>query len=253
MKIVSWNVNGIRACQRAGFLDWFAKQDADMVCVQETKAREEDLEEELLRPLGYHAFWHSAEKRGYSGVALFSKRRPRNVERGMGVRAFDREGRVIVAEFPGFVLINAYFPNSQHDHARLPHKLRFLRAMRRRMDELRASGRNVIVCGDYNIAHREIDLANPKSNKRNAGFLPQERRWMERTTRAGYLDCFRHFCDEPGHYTWWSYRAGVRERNVGWRLDLFLVNPELRRRLRRASHQTEVLGSDHCPIALELR
>ena len=253
MKILSWNVNGIRACAKNGFLDWFAKQAADVVCIQETKACLEQLDEELARPLGYHAHWLSAEKKGYSGVATFSKRRPRRVEEGLGIRVFDREGRVLITEFAGFVLINAYFPNSQHEHGRLPHKIRFQRAMRRKMDEIRASGRNVIVCGDYNIAHRDIDLANPVGNRRNAGFLPQERSWMQRTTRAGYIDAFRHFCGEPGHYTWWSYRAGVRERNVGWRIDVFLVNPELRRRLRRAWHQTEVRGSDHCPIGLELR
>ncbi len=253
MKILSWNVNGIRACQQHGFLDWFAKQDADIVCIQETKAQLEQLEDELARPLGYHAHWHAAAKRGYSGVATFSRRRPRRVEPGIGIASFDREGRVLAVEFPGFVLLNAYFPNTQHNHARLSYKLRFLRAMRRRMDQIRASGRNVIVCGDYNIAHREIDLANPKSNRDNAGFLPQERSWLERTTRAGYIDCFRHFCSEPGHYTWWSYRAGVRERNVGWRIDHFLVNPELRRRLRSATHQIDVLGSDHCPIELQLR
>lgn len=253
MKILCWNVNGIRACAGHGFLDWFAKEEADVVCIQETKAHEEQLTEELARPLGYHAHWHSAHKKGYSGVATFSKRRPRAIQEGLGIPALDKEGRVLITEFPGFVLINAYFPNSQHDHARLNHKIRFQRAMRNKMDEIRASGRNVIVCGDYNIAHRDIDLANPVGNRRNAGFLPQERSWMERTTRAGYIDAFRHFCEEPGHYTWWSYRAGVRERNVGWRIDVFLVNPELKRRLRRVWHQTGIRGSDHCPIALELR
>jgi exodeoxyribonuclease-3 len=151
------------------------------------------------------------------------------------------------------VLINAYFPNTRHDHSRLAHKLRFCRAIRRRMDAIRASGKNVIVCGDFNIAHREIDLANPKGNKNNAGFLPQERRWMDRTVRASYIDCFRHFCDEPGHYTWWSYRAGVRARNVGWRIDMFVANAELKRRLRGVEHQKQVRGSDHCPISLELK
>ena len=253
MKILSWNVNGIRACRRYGFLDWFAVQAADVVCIQETKARREQLDEDLAEPLGYHAFWHSAKKRGYSGVATFSKRRPISVEEGLGIRAIDREGRVLITEFRGFVLINAYFPNSQHDHARLRHKLRFCRELRRRMEALRAAGKNVIVCGDYNIAHREIDLVNPGPNKNNAGFLPQERRWMERMVKAEWIDCFRHFCDEPGHYTWWSYRAGVRERNVGWRIDLFLANPELRRRLRGAWHQTDVRGSDHCPLGIELR
>ena len=253
MKILSWNVNGIRACQKKGFLRWFKRTQADIVCIQETKVGAEQLSEELARPLGYHASWYSAEKKGYSGVATFSRRRPRSVEEGLGVGAFDREGRVLLSEFRGFVLINAYFPHTRHDHSRLPHKLRFCRTLRRRMEEIRAQGKNVILCGDYNIAHREIDLAHPVANRRNAGFLPQERRWMERMTRAGWIDGFRHFCGEPAHYTWWSYRGDVRARNVGWRIDMFLTNPGLKRRLKRAWHETRVRGSDHCPIGLELR
>lgn len=253
MKILSWNVNGLRACAKRGFLDWMEHESPDMVCIQETKAKPEQLPDELLTPLGYHSCWHSAEKKGYSGVATFSRRRPRRVRCGLSVRGIDREGRVLETEFPGLVLINAYFPHSHHDHGRLPHKLRFCRALRRRMDTLRAEGKKPVVCGDFNIAHREIDLANPKGNRCNAGFLPQERSWMERAVRAGYIDCFRRFCDQSGHYTWWSNRKGVRERNIGWRIDLFLASAELSRRLRSAYHQPEVRGSDHCPIGLVLR
>ncbi|MBW2416666.1 MAG: exodeoxyribonuclease III, partial [Deltaproteobacteria bacterium] len=175
MKLLSWNVNGIRACHKNGFIDWFAAQDADVVCIQETKAHPEQLEEGVLHPLGYHSYWHSARKKGYSGVATYCRRRPQQVIEGIGESRFDREGRVLITEFRGFVLVNAYFPNSQRDHARLRYKLEFCRAMRRRLDAYRAEGRNVVLCGDHNIAHREIDLARPKENLKNSGFLPQER------------------------------------------------------------------------------
>ncbi len=253
MKLLCWNVNGLRSVQRTGFLYWFERQAADVVCVQETKVHPEQLEPELLRPLGYHSSWHSARRPGYSGVATFSKRKPLAVRCGTGNRAFDREGRVLITEFPRFVLINAYFPNSQRDHARLDFKLAFCRSMLRLMNRYRRAGRNVLVCGDYNIAHRAIDLANPKGNKDNAGFLPEERAWMDRLVKHGWVDTFRHFCADPGHYSWWSYRAGVRERNVGWRLDYFYANPELVPKLRSAYIQKEVMGSDHCPVGLELR
>ena len=253
MRLFSWNVNGIRACAERGFLRWFEAQAADVVCLQEIKARPEQLDEELRRPLGYHAVWHPARRPGYSGVALFSRRSPLAVREGIGNPEIDREGRVLVAEYRGFVLVNAYFPNSQRDHARLGFKLKFCNVMLRFLNRLRRGGKKVIVCGDFNIAHTEIDLRNPKSNQDNAGFLPEERAWLDRFTKHGYIDAFRHFCDEPEHYTWWSYRAGVRERNIGWRIDHFFVGPELRRRMRSAFHQPEVLGSDHCPIGLELR
>jgi exodeoxyribonuclease-3 len=253
LKLLSWNVNGIRACARKGFVDWLHAQDADVVCVQETKAQPDQLDEGLLHPAGYRGYWHSARKKGYSGVATYARRRPTRVIEGLGIPRFDREGRVLITEFRGFALINAYFPNSQHDHARLRYKLEFCRAVRRRMDAYRAEGRNVVLCGDHNIAHREIDLARPKDNKKNAGFLPQERGWMERFVRAGYVDTFRARCDEPGHYTWWSQRYGVREKNIGWRLDYFFINAEMKRRLRDAFIQPDVRGSDHCPVGLVLR
>lgn len=253
MRLFSWNVNGIRAAQRGGFLRWFEDQEPDVVCIQETKAHPDQLDEALRNPEGYHAHWHSAEKAGYSGVATFSRREPLAIGEGIGKPEIDREGRVLISEYPDFVLINAYFPNSQRDHARLPFKLAFCNAMLRFVNKLRRAGRHVILCGDFNIAHREIDLSNPKTNRDNAGFLPEERAWMDRFVKHGWIDSFRHFCDEPGYYTWWSYRPGVRARNIGWRIDHFFVNPELRPRLKRVQHQTEVMGSDHCPVALELR
>jgi exodeoxyribonuclease III len=253
MKILSWNVNGIRAAARGGFLQWFAREEADLVCVQEIKAVPEQLEESVLHPLGYHSFWHPAEKAGYSGVAIYSKTEPLKVTSGIGDPTIDSEGRVLMAEFPAFTLVNTYFPNSQRDHARLGYKLAFCDRLHKFLDGLREQGNSVVLCGDFNIAHREIDLRNPKSNQNNAGFLPEERAWMDRFLSAGYIDTFRRFEPGPGHYSWWSYRPGVREKNVGWRLDYHVVDPGLEERLSAAYIQPAITGSDHCPVGLELR
>lgn len=253
MKLISWNVNGIRAAHRSGFLDWFTREKADVVCLQETKAFVEQVDQELHHPLGYHSYWHSAEKPGYSGVAVFSKKEPLKVTQGIGVPEIDREGRVLVAEYPDFVLINGYFPNSQRDHARLGYKLSFCGEILKYCEKLRRAGKNAVICGDFNIAHQAIDLKNPKSNENNAGFLPEERDWMTQFLGTGYRDVFRLKNPEPGHYTWWSYRPGVREKNIGWRLDYHLVNQEFEDRVRAASHQPLVKGSDHCPVVLELK
>jgi exodeoxyribonuclease-3 len=253
MKLISWNVNGIRAAQKGGFQQWFMDQAADVVCIQESKARPEQLDESMLHPNGYHSYWHSAEKPGYSGVAIYSKREPLEVQTGIGIPEIDREGRVIIAEYPELTLINSYFPNSQRDHARLDYKLMFCAKMLEYCDSLRKKGKKVALCGDFNIAHRAIDLKNPKSNENNAGFLPEERAWMDQFTGHGYVDAFRHFNQEPGHYTWWSYRPGVREKNIGWRLDYFVVNPEWKDRLKSTEHQPHVRGSDHCPVRLVLK
>ncbi len=253
MKLISWNVNGIRAAQRAGFLGWFEKEAADVVCLQETKANKEQLDAGLLNPNGYHSFWHSAEKAGYSGVALYSKSEPLDVKYGIGVPAIDREGRVLLAEFPKFTLLNCYFPNSQRDHARLGYKLSFCDELLKFSGGLRKQGKHVVICGDFNIAHQEIDLKNPKTNKDNAGFLPEERAWMTKFLAAGYSDIFREKNPGPGHYTWWSYRPGVREKNIGWRIDYHVVNEEFRDAVKSAAHRPEVKGSDHCPVVLELK
>jgi exodeoxyribonuclease-3 len=253
MKLVSWNVNGIRACGKNGFLQWFENEEADIVCVQEIKARPEQLEESLRNPLRYHGFCNPAEKPGYSGTAVFSKKEPLSVEYGLGDPQFDREGRVMILKFPKFTLINSYFPNSQRDHARLPFKLKFCKKYFETVRALQSRGEHVVMCADWNIAHQEIDLRNPKSNQKNAGFLPEERAWMNQFLSAGYVDAFRQF--EPGgnHYTWWSYRPGVREKNVGWRLDYFLANQEFKDRLKKAYHRPEIYGSDHCPVVIELK
>lgn len=253
MKLVSWNVNGIRAAGRIHFGKWFEDEKADIVCVQETKANPEQLTEELLHPCGYHSYWHSAQKAGYSGVAIYSKKEPLRVQMGIGHPEIDLEGRVLLAEYPGFVLLNAYFPNSQRDHARLDYKLSFCAKMLEFCENLRAQGKQVVLCGDFNIAHREIDLKNPKTNKDNAGFLPEERAWMDQFLSAGYVDTFRNFNPDPGHYTWWSYRPGVREKNIGWRIDYFVVNQEMKDQLKQALHQPSVKGSDHCPVVLQLK
>ena len=254
VKLLSWNVNGLRAAGRAGFLDWFARERPFAVCVQEIKVRPDELAPELRNPRGYHAFFAPAEKPGYSGVATFTRREPLAVVTGLGVREFDREGRVLQLEFSDFVLVNAYFPNSQRDHARLAYKLRFCAAMLRTVNRHRRAGKHVLLCGDYNISHQPIDLANPRQNEKNAGYLPEERAWMERFLRRhGWIDTFRSRCDEPGHYTFWSQRAGVRQRNIGWRLDYFAANPELCDRVARVRHQPDVRGSDHCPVELVLR
>ena len=255
MKVSSWNVNGIRAAERGGFLDWFKAEKADVVCLQEVKAFPEQMSPELRNPAGYHSFFHPAQKPGYSGTALYSRQEPVSVSQGIGIEAIDAEGRVLAAEFPGdLVVISAYFPNSQREHARLGFKLEFCSAMLAYCDKLRAKGKHLILCGDYNIAHRAIDLRNPKANEKNAGFLPEERAWMDVFLKAGYVDTFRKFHpEEPGHYTWWSYRPGVREKNVGWRIDYHCVNPELEDRIKKSVIESDVYGSDHCPIRLELR
>ncbi len=206
-----------------------------------------------MHPAGYHSVWLPAEKRGYSGVAVFSKRPPREILPGLKKEEFDREGRLLEIEFDDFVLLNAYFPNSQRDHARLGYKLAFCDAVRDHLDKLRQRGKQLLLCGDFNIAHKEIDLRNPKANQKNAGFLPEERAWMDRLLEAKYIDTFRAFNPGPDHYTWWSYRPGVREKNIGWRLDYWVSNPEFRDRLQSAVHYPLVTGSDHCPVELRLK
>lgn len=253
MKLISWNVNGIRAVGKNGFAQWFEDQSADVVCVQETKANAEQLTEELLHPLNYNSYWHSAQKAGYSGVGIYSKKEPLRLQYGMGVPEVDAEGRVLVAEYIDFFLINTYFPNSQREGARLGYKLMFCNKILDFMQSLRTQGKSIVLCGDLNIAHREIDLKNPKSNMKNAGFLPEERAWMDQFLSTGYVDGFRNFNSEPGNYTWWSYRPGVREKNIGWRIDYFVVNSEYKDALRSVEHQCNVKGSDHCPVLLKLK
>lgn len=256
-KLISWNVNGLRAVAKNGFLKWFEAERADWVCLQEIKVTPEQLMSDpatqiLSQPKGYHALFNPAQKLGYSGTAIYSREEPREVRYGLGDEEADAEGRVITAEYKRFTLVNAYFPNSQRDHARLPFKLRFCTLMLKHCEAIRKSGKPVLLCGDYNIAHRAIDLKNPKSNENNAGFLPEERAWMDQFLSSGYVDTFRHFNAQPDHYTWWSYRPGVREKNIGWRLDYFCANEEFKDELKEVIHLSQIKGSDHCPVSLRL-
>ena len=256
MKIASWNVNGLRSVHKKNFLGWFESENADIVCLQETKISIEDVEseEKLVHPLGFHSHWAFAEKPGYSGLVMYSRKEPDAVRVGLQAPQFDSEGRWLELDFGGTTVITSYWPNSQREHTRLPFKLEFCRAAELRLQALRSQGRDVYVCGDFNIAHKEIDLKNPKTNRDNAGFLPDERAWMDHfISDLGWVDGFRHFEKGPDHYTWWSYRPGVRAKNIGWRLDYFFTHPMSLERLKNVIHQPHVLGSDHCPVVMTLR
>ncbi|THB66695.1 MAG: exodeoxyribonuclease III [Gammaproteobacteria bacterium] len=252
MEIFSWNVNGIRACEKKGLLNWITNNSPDILAIQETKANPEQLGESLINPEGYYTFWSSAEKKGYSGVAVYSKEKPLKVEK-LGISEFDSEGRVLIAHYDKFVLINCYFPNSQAEGARLDYKLAFCRAIKEKCDNLVNEGKNIILCGDYNIAHKEIDLKNPKTNQKNPGFLPEERAWMTHFLDSGYRDIFRELHpDEEGLYTWWSYRFKAREKNAGWRIDYLCVNNNIASSVKDAKIHSNVMGSDHCPVSINL-
>jgi len=251
MKIYSWNINGIRAAEKKGLFDWIMKTSPDILCLQETKARPEQLTKTFFNLPGYTPMWESAEKKGYSSVAVYAKQPPREVE-NLGEREFDVEGRTQVLYYDNFTLVNAYFPNSQPEGARIDYKIGFCDTLLARCEKLAASGQNVIICGDYNIAHKPIDLARPKQNEGNPGYLPEERAWMDKFIGMGYKDTFRMFNLEPGNYTWWSYRSNARANNVGWRLDYFCVHKDFKPNIQRAEILPGVMGSDHCPVAIEM-
>ena len=228
-------------------------ESPDILCVQETKARIEDVAEELACPNGYHATWNSASKKGYSGVATFCKKKPKAIHLGLGIEEFDSEGRVIRLEFNNFDLFNVYFPNGTSGEERLQFKMDFYDAFLDHCQDLRSQGKKLVITGDVNTAHKAIDLKNPKANEKNSGFLPQERAWMDKFISHGYVDTFRHLNSEPDQYTWWSYRAGVRARNIGWRIDYFFVTRDLIDKVKDSFIRPEVMGSDHCPIGLDLK
>jgi len=251
--IISWNVNGIRAVEKKGFIDWVKETSPDVLAIQETKAQPEQLSGELLNIDGYKSFFMSAVKKGYSGTAIYSKEEPESVE-NLGVEEFDNEGRTIIAHYKKFSVINCYFPNSQKEGARLDYKIGFNNAILAKCDELVAAGKNIVLCGDYNVAHTPIDLKNPKTNEKNPGYLPEEREWMTKYLKAGYSDVFREqHKGEEGHYSWWSYRFKARDRNIGWRIDYLCVNNSFVAKCGEAKILSDVLGSDHCPVSLKLK
>jgi len=250
MKLISWNVNGLRACLNKGFLDFFRETDADIFCIQETKLQEGQVQLELP---GYEQYWNYAEKKGYSGTAVFTKPKPLNVRFGLGKEEHDREGRVITLEYDSFFLTNVYTPNAQRGLARLDYRLVWDDAFRSFVQELKQV-KPVIICGDLNVAHQEIDLKNPESNRKNAGFTDEERGKFSELLEAGFIDTFRHFYpDKRDAYTWWAYFAKARERNIGWRIDYFLTSQDLEENLVDALIHDQVLGSDHCPVELQVR
>ncbi len=251
--LYSWNVNGIRAAQKKGFLDWLQDSQPDILAVQETKAHPDQLDQDLLEVPGYHITWASAERKGYSGVALFSKEEPLSVQIGLGIERFDREGRTIIADYGDYVLLSAYFPNGSRDHSRVPFKMEYYDAFLETCENLREQGRSVIFCGDVNTAHQEIDLARPKQNVKTTGFLPEERAWLDKVVEAGYIDIFRDLNpDAVDIYSWWAYWGNARDKNVGWRIDYFFISPDLRERVVDAQIHMDVPGSDHCPISITL-
>lgn len=249
MKLISWNVNGIRACVQKGFYEFFQEVDADIFCIQESKMQEGQLELQLD---GYYQYWNYAEKKGYSGTAIFTKNEPMNVFYGLGIEEHDTEGRVITLEFEEFYMVTVYTPNSQNELARLPYRMKweeeFLTYLKT-LEEVKP----VIVCGDFNVAHKEIDLKNPKTNRKNAGFTDEEREKFSELLDAGFIDTFRYFYPEKeGIYSWWSYRFSARAKNAGWRIDYFLVSKCLEKHLVDANIHTSIMGSDHCPIELTI-
>lgn len=249
MKLISWNVNGIRACVQKGFYDFFREIDADIFCIQESKMQEGQLELDIP---GYYQYWNYAEKKGYSGTAIFSKKEPLTVNYGIGIEEHDKEGRVVTLEFETFYMVTVYTPNSQNELARLDYRMVWEDAFRGYLKKLEET-KPVIVCGDLNVAHKEIDLKNPKTNRKNAGFTDEEREKFSVLLEEGFVDTFRYFYpDVTDIYSWWSYRFSARAKNAGWRIDYFLVSESLKEQLIDAKIHTEILGSDHCPVELEL-
>jgi exodeoxyribonuclease III len=281
LKLLSWNVNGIRAVEKKGFLEWFSRENPDILALQETKAHPDQMSEELKNSQGYYSYWSAAKKKGYSGVGVYTKEKPLSIEYGFGEEEFDSEGRILVLEYPNFFFLNIYFPNGKKDEARLDFKLRFYREFLRCLDRLKAKkntygitapklmcsmhpaatheahqlrrSKTIIVTGVVNTAHTEIDLARPKENETVSGFLPEELAWLDTFANWGLVDTFRMFTKEGGHYTWWDYKSGARERNVGWRIDYFYIDKDSAAQLKEAFILKDIYGSDHCPIGIVIK
>lgn len=249
--ILSWNVNGLRAALKNGFMEWFGATRPDVLCIQESRVLPEELDMEVLGAFGYHSYWNPAQKKGYSGTAVFSKEAPLSLGT-MGIPEFDDEGRLQVIEYPEFTVLNGYWPNSQSERARLPYKLAWCDAVTQFSNSLVKKKKNVVLCGDFNIAHTEIDLARPKDNENNAGYYIEEREAMAKFLGNGYVDTFRHLNPEKIQYSWWSYRTNARARNIGWRIDYHCVNKSFAPRVKAAWICDDVKGSDHCPVGVEI-
>lgn len=253
VKITTWNVNGYRAVLRKKALDWIPEVDPDVLCLQETKLQLDQINDDEAQIEGYQATWNSAERKGYSGVVTFHKEQPLNTEKGIGIEKFDGEGRVIRSQYEDFHLYNIYFPNGGQGNKRVPFKLEFYEELLHICDDLHRENANIIITGDFNTAHNEIDLANPKANEKNTGFLPEEREWIDKYLEHNFVDAYRELYPERIQYTWWTYRYNARENNIGWRLDYFLVSEELMKRVEDVVVHSEIMGSDHCPVSLLLK
>lgn len=251
-KIISYNVNGIRAAVGKGLLDWLDAADADIVCLQEIKAYPEQVDEQIHKRLHAHAYWYPAQKKGYSGVAIFSRQKPDRVEYGCGLKKYDDEGRILRADFGNVSVLNVYFPSGTMGDERQKFKYEFLDDFFEFVIDLKNKRPNLIISGDYNICHKPIDIHNPVSNANTTGFLPEERKWLDKFFESGFTDSFRHFNKEPHNYTWWSHRFGARERNLGWRIDYHATSETLKNKLRRALILPQAKHSDHCPVLLEI-
>ena len=252
MKIITYNVNGIRAAMGHGLIKWLEAANPDVLCLQEVKATPEQVGVFEMEELGYKHYWYPAQKKGYSGVAIFSKTEPKKVVYGCGIKAYDDEGRVIRADFEDYSVMSVYHPSGSSGDERQAFKMQWLSDFQAYINELKKTVPNLIICGDYNICHKAIDIHNPISNAKTSGFLPEEREWMEQFIQTGFIDTFRHFNKDPHHYSWWSYRANSRAKNLGWRIDYNMVTLSLENRLKRAAILPDAIHSDHCPVLLEL-
>jgi len=252
MRLVSWNVNGIRAILKKGLLDIVDEDGMDILCIQETKAHPEQLTQKVLDHGEYHKYFSSAEKKGYSGVTTWSKVEPNEVEYGLGVEKFDSEGRTLITHFDDLVLFNIYYPNGKKNQERLDYKMDFYDAFLEKADDYRNAGKNVVICGDVNTAHKEMDLARPKENSDSSGFLPIERAWIDKFLSHGYIDSFREFNTDGQNYSWWDYKTRARDRNIGWRIDYFFISDTFRNKLKDGFILDQIMGSDHCPVGIEL-
>ena len=253
MMMLCWNVDGLRSVLKKGFMEWFRKEGPDILCIQETRLADGEIPEEVLHIDGYYSYFScSKTRKGYSGVALFTREKPADVKYGFGVERFDDEGRIIVADYGRFVLLDIYFPNGKASQERLDYKMAFYDTFLNYVDHLKKQGKSIVICGDVNTAHTELDIARPRENSKKSGFLPMEREWMDKLESHGFIDTYRVFEKEGGHYTYWDMRTGARKRNVGWRIDYFYISDDLRKNLKNAFIESDVTGSDHCPIGIEI-